>query len=377
MKRKNNLYQLINNYDCILDMYKEIYINTKNKRKVSHFDDYLSINICNIKRIIESKNYIPGKYNIFLIREPKYRIIMSQNIKDKIINHLVAYYFLYNIFDKRLENENCATRINKGTHYALNMFKKKYNYYKNRYDNFYILKVDISKYFYNIDHNIVKEIIKNKIKDKDVIKIIESIIDSTDKNYVNEDIENLKRSEIKHLKTLNIINKNQKIKEVSNLPIYKKGKGFPIGNMSSQIIATFYLDELDKYIKYELNVSHIRYMDDIILMHYDKEYLKKCLKSVEIILKKYKLNLNKKTKIYNSNEEVEFLGFRFCIIHGRTIMKLTNKTKKRFKRKIKYLIKKYKEGVISFDEYRCVRDSYIGHLSHGNCNKIMYNIINI
>ena len=49
MKRKNNLYQLINNYDCIFDMYKEIYINTKNKRKVSHFDDYLSINICNIQ----------------------------------------------------------------------------------------------------------------------------------------------------------------------------------------------------------------------------------------------------------------------------------------------------------------------------------------
>lgn len=377
MKKKSNLYQLINNYDCIFDMYKEIYKNTTNKRKVSHFDDYLSINICNIKRIIESKNYIPGKYNIFLIREPKYRIIMSQNIKDKIINHLVAYYFLYNIFDKRLENENCATRINKGTHYALNMFKKKYNYYKNRYDNFYILKIDISKYFYNIDHNIVKEIIKNKIKDKDVIKIIESIIDSTDKNYVNEDIENLKRSEIKHLKTLNIMNKNQKIKEVSNLPIYKKGKGFPIGNMSSQIIATFYLDELDKYIKYELNVSHIRYMDDIILMHYDKEHLKRCLKDIEIILKKYKLNLNKKTKIYSSNEDVEFLGFRFSIINGKTIMKLTNKTKKRFKRKMKYLIKKYKDGVISFDEYRSVRDSYLGHLSHGNCNKLMYNIINI
>ena len=58
-------------------------------------------------------------------------------------------------------------------------------------------------------------------------------------------------------------------------------------------------------------------------------------------------------------------------------MKLTNKTKKRFKRKMKYLIKKYQDGVISFDEYRCVRDSYIWHLSHGNCNKLMYNIINI
>ena len=98
---------------------------------------------------------------------------------------------------------------------------------------------------------------------------------------------------------------------------------------------------------------------------------------LEKILAKYKLVLNRKTKIYSSSEEIEFLGFRFCIINGKTIMKLTNKTKKRFKRKMKYLIKKYKEGVISFDEYRSVRDSYIGHLSHGNCNKLMYNIINI
>ena len=68
---------------------------------------------------------------------------MSQNIEDKIINHLVAKYLLIDIFDKTLINENCATRINKGTHYALNLFKKYYNKYKNKYEKFYILKLDI------------------------------------------------------------------------------------------------------------------------------------------------------------------------------------------------------------------------------------------
>ena len=70
---------------------------------------------------------------------------MSQSIEDKIINHLVSKYFLIDIFDKKLIDENCATRKGKGTHYALRLFKKNYNYYKNKHEKFYILKFDINK----------------------------------------------------------------------------------------------------------------------------------------------------------------------------------------------------------------------------------------
>lgn len=114
-----------------------------------------------------------------------------------------------------------------------------------------------------------------------------------------------------------------------------------------------------------------------IIMCNDKEYLKYYIIKLEKILAKYKLVLNRKTKIYSSSEEIEFLGFRFCIINGKTIMKLTNKTKRRFKKKLKKKTNDYKNGIISFEEYRSVRDSYIGHLSHGDYNKLMYNIINI
>ena len=95
-----------------------------------------------------------------------------------------------------------------------------------------------------------------------------------------------------------------KIKEVNNLPLYKKGRGLCIGNMSSQMIATLYLDELDKYIKYNLNIRFTRFMDDIICISEDKEYLKYCLGEIEKIVNKYRLVLNKKTKIYSSSEEI-------------------------------------------------------------------------
>ncbi len=367
MKKINNLYDKINDIDIIIDMYDNVVSkNTKNKQKIEKFNDYYSINIINIKNIINSGNYIPGKYNIFLVREPKIRIIMSQNITDKVINHLIAKYFLIDVFDKTLIDFNIATRLNKGTHYGIKLTKKYLNEMKIKYDTFYYLKFDISKYFYNIDHEIVKKLINKKIKDKKVINIINNIIDSTNREYVNNEINNLKNCEIERINKLNIseYEKEIKIKEINNISYYKNGKGLPIGNMTSQILAVTYLNELDHYIKEKLKIKYyIRYMDDGILLHNDKEYLKYCLKEIEKILNLYKLKLNpKKTKINNIKTGIDFLGFRFYIKNDKIILKLRNDCKKRFKKKMKKF---------DYDVYQ----SYIGHLKWGNCNSLI-NFIN-
>lgn len=371
MKRKKNLYNKILDLDVIIDMYDNVIKkNTKNKIKIEQFENYYSENMVMIKDILKSKTYSPDKYNIFFIKEPKLRIIMSQNIKDKIINHLVAKYFLIDSFDSLLIKENCATRIEKGTHYAISLFKKYLNNEKSRYELFYVLKFDINKYFYNIDHELVKKMLNKRIKDKDVLNILCSIIDSTDEGYVNETIEELKVAYQKKLKDHNL-NDIKKLKEIKNIPLYKKGKGFPIGNMTSQIIATFYLNDLDHYIKEKLNVKYyVRYMDDGVLIHHDKEYLKYCLEKIKEFLKHYKLELNNKTKIYSSNEGIEFLGFRF-IIKNKIIMKVKNQTKKRFKYKIKELCKMYEKGLITREMVISVRNSYMAHLKHGSCRTLV------
>lgn len=354
MKSKKNLYDKICDLDTIINMYdKCIRKNTKNKQKIEEFENNYSQNMIIIKELLASKKYVPGRYNIFIIKEPKVRIIMSQNIKDKIINHLVAKYILVKAFNDTLIYENCATRDNKGTHMALYLFKKYYNVMRNRHSIFYILKFDISKYFYSIDHNIVKNIIRNKIKDKDAISILERIIDSTNLKYVNEKIEKLKKK--------NIIN---------NIPSYETNKGFPIGNMTSQIVACIYLNGLDHYIKEELHIKYyVRYMDDGIIIHHSKEYLKSVLKNINNYLNEYKLNLNNKTRIYKSNEEIEFLGFRF-FFKNKIVMKVKNVTKKRYKRRMKKLYDLYKEGKVKESQFISVKNSYLGHLKHGSCGRL-------
>ncbi len=377
MKRVNNLYEKITDLNVITDMYDNtVAKNTKNKSKIERFNDYYSANIIDIKNIIDKKSYISGKYNIFSIREPKLRIIMSQNIKDKVINHLVAKYFLVDIFDKCFIDSNVATRIGKGTHYGTKLTKKYLELMKKQSKTIYYLKFDISKYFYNIDHKIVKGLIRKKIKDSDVLNIIDGIIDSTDYEYVNKQINYLKKAEIIKIKNQNIseTDKTIQINNVLDIPLYKNGKGLPIGNMASQIIAILYLNELDHFIKENLKIKYyIRYMDDGVLLHENKDYLNYCLKEIEKYLELLKLTLNKKkTRIDSIKNGIDFLGYRFYLKDNKAILKVRNNTKKRFKRKMNKLYKLYNNNLINFNRVRCVRDSYFGHLRYGNCNGLIY-----
>ena len=377
MKRVNNIYNSIVDIKAIQTMYnKKIKLNTKNKIKLERFENNYVSNMIYIKNTLENKSYIPGKYNIFLIKEPKLRLIMSQNVFDKIINHMVSKYFLVDIYSNTLINENIATRENKGTHYGINLLKKYLNEIKK--DEFYILKFDISKYFYNLDHDILKSLVRRKIKDKDVLKIIDDIIDSTDSEYVNKEINRVKQKEINRLLNSNVENKNKIINNINKIPIYKKGKGLPIGNMSSQILAVLYLNELDHLIKEKLNIKYyIRYMDDGIIIHRDKKYLEYCLVEIEKIIDKYKLELNNKIRIYKCSEGFDFLGFKFILKNNKVIMKVKNDTKKRFKRKMKNLYTLLYNNKICYRDLMQVKNSYLGHLGHGNTNKLVTNTMDM
>lgn len=380
MKRKNNLYHNICQIENIINIYNsQVRLNTKNKRKIEKFEDYLVENMVLIKTILEEKKYSPQNYNIFMIKEPKARIIMSQTIQDKIINHIVSKYCLLSVFEKKLIDSNVATRKNKGTKYGIELTKKYLSKIKIKHDSIYILKCDIKKYFYTINHEILKSKISKKVKDKDAINIIFKIIDSTNRENINISLNSIKLKEKERIKTLNITKKEKerKLEELDKIPLYKKGQGIPIGNMSSQVFALIYLNDLDHFIKEKLKICYyIRYMDDFILIHHDKEYLKECLKILEKKIKtEYKLMLNEKTQIVNIKNGLDFLGFRFYIKNNKIIMKVRNHTKRRFKKKIKKMNdlvnKKQKEE----KELTQIIASYRGHLSYGNTKKLTENTL--
>ena len=145
-------------------MKDKLLIATKTKKTIEYIfticDNYPHKYIELRKRIINNCNYKVSKYNIFLIREPKLRIIMSQNITDKVINHLVAKYFLVNVFDKSFIDTNVATRIGKGTHYGLIKVKK----YLNELDHYIKEILGIKYYVRYMDDGILIHEDKNYLK---------------------------------------------------------------------------------------------------------------------------------------------------------------------------------------------------------------------
>ena len=155
MKRKGNLYKNIYNFDNIIKAYNEVCKNTKNKRKVAIFHSYKCMYISRIYEILKNRKYKVGTYNVFTIYEPKERRIVSQNMQDKVVNHLVARYILYPALLPCLIDSNVASRKNMGTNKGLLYFKDFYRKSKIKYKNFYILKCDISKFFASINHSVL------------------------------------------------------------------------------------------------------------------------------------------------------------------------------------------------------------------------------
>lgn len=266
MKRKNNLYVKLYDIENIIKAFNEVCKNTRNKRKVNKYREYKCIYISRIYNTLKNREYKVGKYNVFTIYEPKERRIVSQNMFDKTINHLVARHILIPSLIPCLIDQNVASRSKMGTSKALEYFYKYINTCNYKYNNYYIFKCDIKGFFYNINHEILKEKIKTRIKDNDDLKIVFDIIDSEE-------------------------------------------KGIPIGNMTSQILAIFYLNDMDHFIKEKLKIKYyVRYQDDFILFHESKEYLKQCLEGINKFLEKEKLELNKKSRIYKNTNKFIYLG---------------------------------------------------------------------
>lgn len=373
MKRQSNLYKYVCNFNNIVYITDKVCSRVRNKRKVCIFENYKAEHIYNIYQRLNNKCLDIGKYNIFMITDPKCRIIMAQEIEDKIINHLIAEYILVNVFETKYIDSMCATRKEKGTLYGIKLLKKYINDLKRTYQNIYVLKLDIKKYFYNIDHQVLKKIISKKIKDKDALNILYSIIDSTNNTSVNNRIKKLKNDRITFLNNSNLVNKKHLIEETENIPLYEYGKGVALGNQTSQAFGLIYLYEFNHYLREKLHLKYvINYMDDFIILHHDKNYLKKCLNKIISILKNtFKLDVNgKKTRVDNTMNGIDFLGYRFLIKNGKLILKLKNHTKKRFKSKIKKINNLYNNKLIDNYAYKILISSYIGILKWGNCTNL-------
>ena len=310
-------------------------LGKRGNREVIDFEMNLAEHLTWISDALRDHTYEMSGYYSFMVHDPKDRIIHALHYRDRVVQHCLCDEVLAPLLNRKLIYDNAACRIGKGTHFAQNRvsgFLREF--YRKHGTEGYFLKCDIRKFFDSIDHELLKAKLGKVIADADVLRLLYQIIDSYEKT---------------------------------------PGRGLPLGNQTSQWFAIYYLDGFDRLIKERLHIRYYsRYMDDCVLIHHDKEYLKHCLSEMEhFVNEELHLEFNQKTQITPIKNGEDYLGFHFYLTEtGKVIRKVKQQTKYKYKRKLKSMQKKYAAGEMQLPEIKQVLSSYQAHLRHGHTYKL-------
>jgi len=320
--RKYSLFERVISLNNLYSAWDEFKVGKNKKLDVAEFAKDLKNNILKLHWDLKNKTYQHSPYQSFYVKDPKLRHIHKACVRDRVLHHAI-FRISYPIFDKSFIFNSYSSRLDKGTHLAvkrLSIFARKVS--KNNTQNCYFLKCDVKKFFDSIDQKILISLIGKKIQDKDFVWLIKIVVKSFQ-------------------------------------------GGIPLGNVTSQLFANVYLNELDKFIKHHLKMKYyLRYCDDFIILGSDKNFLKSLILKIDNFLK---LNLNlslhpNKIFIRKYHQGVDFLGY----VSFPHYSILRNKTKKRMFRKIDLKVISFAVGELSLKSFKQTLCSYYGLLKHSN-----------
>lgn len=279
--------------DNLLLAWKEFCRDKKYKPDVSQFSLNLMKNIFSLHSDLANHTYVHGGYQAFKIADPKPRDIHKATVRDRLLHHAI-YRILYPYFDKKFIADSYSCRLDKGTHKALQRFGSfTSKSSRNNTKTCWVLKCDVKKFFASIDHEILMQILRKHIQDEDIVWLIGQV--------------------------------------VASFHSTEKGKGLPLGNLTSQLLVNIYLNEFDQFMKHNLKAKHyIRYADDFVILSQDKKYLAELLTKInEFLNNKLKLTLHpNKVSIGTLASGIDFLGW----VHFSNHRILRTATKRRMLR---------------------------------------------
>lgn len=329
---RNKYYEYLT-YEKLMEAHIKSKKGKGNRKEIITFNLKQEEYIMWLLEELKNKTYKHGGYTAFYVTEPKVRKIEKSRYIDRIVHRWLVDNFLAPAFVPQFIYTTYACLKNKGMHIACLDLQKAMKHCQSIWKNYYILKMDVAKYFDNIDKEILLSILKRKIKDKNVLWLIEEII------YAQ-----------------------------------KRQKGLEIGNYTSQIFANIYLNEVDQYIKHTLKIKYAyRYMDDIVLLIRTKTEAINALKKIKIFLQeRLKLELNNKTQIFKNRQGVNFCGYKI----NEYRLKIRDKGKRKLKQKIQRLQKEIKSGNMTSKEAHKYLSGHFGYIKIANTynleNKLFY-----
>lgn len=305
------------------------------KSSVIEFNANYAERLLKLEQLLQGGTYQALPDNITFIHERgKRRMIHSQHIRDRVVHKVVNQEILIPIFHKRFIRQNTASQKGKGMDFALRTFKCHLNRaYRKWGKDFYVLSIDIRKFFESISHEYIEKLLQEEIEDERILRLCTEVMRT-----------------------------------------YGGSQGLGLGSELNQTYALLCLDELDHIMKEKFRIKEYgRYMDDMYLFHNDKEYLKEIVAFTGQYLDGIGMRMNeKKTSIFPVKNGISFLGFRWKLTDtGHVLVVPRKQTITRNKRKLRKLKKKLEEGVFTFPEVYNSYASMRGHLKRCNCKRVI------
>ncbi|MBN1655177.1 MAG: RNA-dependent DNA polymerase [Deltaproteobacteria bacterium] len=340
MKRYGNLWDPLVSFENLSSAAKKACKGKRELNYVRRFNFDIERELVQLQTELVDRTYRPGPFRSHWISRPKPRMISAAPFRDRVVHHALMN-LVEPILDRHFHPDSYACRKGKGTHAAVDRLQ---GFMKKRR---YLLQCDIRKFFPSIDHEIMKEIFRNKIKDRDVLRLMDLIVDHSNAQepvqfwFPGDDL---------------------------FTPAERK-RGLPIGNLTSQWFANWYLDGLDHYVTSALGVGcYVRYCDDFILLHNDKRYLHEAIYRIQQWLYTRRLRLHpKKLHIRPVKTGVRFVGYR--IWPSRIALPAENV--RGFQRRLRWIKRAYGEGTIDFDSVKSRMAGWLGHARHADSKKLI------
>ena len=215
----------------------------KQKRKeVAQFALRLESHLWQLQQELQTGTYIPGAYRQFQIYERKPRTISVAPFRDRVVHHALMN-LLEPVFEHHMIPHSYACRFEKGVHKAVDQYQR----WAKRYT--YVLKLDVSRYFPSIDHTLLKAKLAPLINEANIQRLAHQILEGSPETELTRRHEFFPNDDLFS----------------SSL----RRKGLPIGNLTSQWFANWYLHDLDQWLTQScgMNNAYLRYVDDLFLFH--------------------------------------------------------------------------------------------------------------
>ncbi len=355
------------------DVFQAYFDCRKNKRSTYNalaFETNYEENLVMLWKEIVSGKYNPGRSIAFIVTKPVKREVFAADFRDRVVHHLIANKILP-LLENRFIDDTYSCRNGKGTMFGVKRIAHFIEECSEHYTrDCYILKLDIKSFFMSMDKNILYKKLAALLDesynypDKKLLKelIYKTIFNNPEKNCIIKG----KRSDWKdlpHEKSLFFVPKN---------------KGLPIGNLTSQLFANYYLNDFDHFVKNICNAEYYgRYVDDFVVVHTDKKFLLDLIPKIKSYLKDNLLLTLHPKKIYlqHYSKGVKFIGA--VAKPDRTYV--ANRTKGNFYEKLtsfNKLIHEDKNNAINNAEHFVATvNSYLGFMIHYSTYKIRRKLI--